>query len=421
MSTLVGAMATDVGRIRSVNQDGALTSAYLFAVADGMGGHNGGEVASNLALEALRATPAAAAAVQARPFRTIEELIQAVEEANESVFASARANAAVFNMGTTLCALALIQPVGAVERIGLVNVGDSRIYRWHGDHLLQLTQDHSLVQDMVRDGHLTADEALRHPQRNILTRALGIEAMTMSDSWEREPVVGERYLLCSDGLFNELTAEQISVALGAFRDPGEAALKLVRQAVDAGGRDNVTCVVVDVHAEDANWERPEPVVLAVPTPQARLDRQDPESSVRHRGATALGTETAPPGRLTVRVVLFAGALLVVVAVVVGAVTLFARGSYFLSVKDQEVVVLRGRPGGMLWLDPTLSERTGIMADQLSPSLCDRLNRATSFSDLASARTAVATLREDVLLLRPVVAASTTGVETTSPAALCEIR
>ena len=248
MISLVGGAATDVGRVRAVNQDGAFTSAYLFAVADGMGGHRGGEVASALALATLAATKAGAPSNRVEPFRSLEELLDAAEEANAVVYRAADQQLDLAHMGTTLCALALLKPVleltpaselGPVDSVelGLVNIGDSRAYRWFGGELEQLTDDHSLVQDMVRDGRLTAQEAETHPQRNILTRALGIDRHVSIDGWVRPAAPGERYLLCSDGLFNELAPQAIAAALASCADPLDAALRLVRDATAAGGRD----------------------------------------------------------------------------------------------------------------------------------------------------------------------------------------
>ena len=148
-------------------------------------------------------------------------------------------------MGTTLCALALVQGDG-YEALGVVNVGDSRLYILKEGELEQITEDHSLVATLERQGRLTRAEAAVHPQRNIVTRALGIDSKVMVDSWEIAPVSGDRYLLCSDGLFNEIDDNRIAATLRKLADPTEAANELVRLANEAGGRDNITCVVVDV-------------------------------------------------------------------------------------------------------------------------------------------------------------------------------
>lgn len=402
MITLVGGAATDVGRVRSVNQDGAFTSAYLYAVADGMGGHRGGEVASALALQALAATPAGASSTEVRAFESLAELLAAAEQANDLVYRAADQDPDLAHMGTTLCALALLKPPENEMRLGLVNIGDSRVYRWSGGELEQLTEDHSLVQDMVRDGRLTAREAETHPKRNILTRALGIEAQVVIDGWDRAISPGERYLLCSDGLFNELDAEEIAAALADMPDPLQAAHRLVDEATAAGGRDNVTCVVVDVvdTAEASLWAVPEPVMTPAPLPAGvkRISSERSSPAARSLRSGAGSVPAAGQRRVTFRVLLFFLALLVVMAIGVVAVPLYARGTWFLGFDRQEVVVFHGRPDGVLWISPTVAERSGIMADVLPPALCDGISRNTLATNRAAVSSQLSKLREDLTLV-----------------------
>src|SRR5207248_4940199 len=141
--------------------------------------------------------------------------------------------------------LALVDEDGE-ERLAVVNVGDSRDYLLQQGELEQLTEDHSLVEQMVRDGRLTPEEAMVHPQRSIITRALGLDPEVEVDSWELTPYKGDRLLLCSDGLTNEVSDDEIATTLRAVSDPEEAAKQLVNEARDHGGSDNITCVVVDV-------------------------------------------------------------------------------------------------------------------------------------------------------------------------------
>ncbi|OWY63293.1 hypothetical protein B7486_53910, partial [cyanobacterium TDX16] len=236
MTRLTWGEVTDTGQVRSINQDGAYAAEPLFAVADGMGGHRGGEVASAVALETL---------VGSVQEMTTDALVRGVQEANGAVFQRAAEDPDLRGMGTTLCAIAVVSD-GSGERIGLVNVGDSRIYLLRDGTLQQLTEDHSLVESLLRQGRITADEAAVHPQRNILTRALGISSAVDVDAWEGPAVTGDRYLLCSDGLFNEVLEPVIEVTLRKLADPAEAARELVRLANEGGGRDNITAVVVDV-------------------------------------------------------------------------------------------------------------------------------------------------------------------------------
>ena len=254
--------ATDVGRVRSNNQDSFLVrEGDLFAVADGMGGHQGGEVASALALQILG---------QAHDEPSTSTLVRAVRSANQAVFDKAGADPDLKGMGTTLTALADVDTREG-RRLGIVNVGDSRLYRLRNDRIEQLTEDHSLVASLVRQGRITAEEAESHPQRNILTRALGIDEAVAVDSWEVEPVAGDRFLICSDGLFNEVDENRIVATLRRFEDPGDAARELVRLANDGGGRDNITAVVVDVVA----------ATDAAPTPAA--DEVDDDGTILQPG------------------------------------------------------------------------------------------------------------------------------------------
>src|SRR5690606_14354235 len=151
-------------------------------------------------------------------------------------------------MGTTLCALALVDDGSESDEplIDIANVGDSRVYRLRDGELELLTQDHSLVEEMVREGRLTAEEAQYSGQRNIVTRAVGIYETVEIDTWAIEPLVGDRYLLCSDGLFNEVPEGRLASGLRVYAAPTETAHHLVDLANRGGGRDNITCVVADV-------------------------------------------------------------------------------------------------------------------------------------------------------------------------------
>jgi protein phosphatase len=227
--------ATDVGRVREGNEDSFLVEPPLYAVADGMGGHRGGDVASQLALA------------------TVEELFKAgkgtlgeqVREANRLVYERAGEDRRLAGMGTTLTA-ALITSEGA----HLAHVGDSRAYLLRAGALRQLTEDHTLVNRMVRAGEITEDEAEHHPHRNVLLRALGTEPDVDVDEDSVGLLEGDRLVLCSDGLTGMVTEDQIQAILEATGPPQEAADRLVRTANRAGGIDNITVVVLDVGGAD---------------------------------------------------------------------------------------------------------------------------------------------------------------------------
>ena len=233
-----------MGRVRAINQDDFGAGDDLFVLADGMGGHRGGEVAS---------AEAVAGVLGSFDERTRVGLARAVDRANQAVFGRAAGDVDLFGMGTTLCALALVRSEGG-DVLAVANVGDSRVYRYGEGRLTQVSDDHSLVADLVRAGDLTEEEAVRHPQRNILTRALGIESALAVDTWELPVRADDRYLLCSDGLFNEIDDDRIAALLAGPNNPELTAASLVRAAVDAGGHDNVTALVVDVDAAPSAQE-----------------------------------------------------------------------------------------------------------------------------------------------------------------------
>ena len=384
--------ATDVGRVRSNNQDSFLVrEGDLFAVADGMGGHQGGEVASALALQILG---------QAHDEPSTSTLVRAVRSANQAVFDKAGADPDLKGMGTTLTALADVDTREGRRR-GIVNVGDSRLYRLRNDRIEQLTEDHSLVASLVRQGRITAEEAENHPQRNILTRALGIDEAVAVDSWEVEPVAGDRFLICSDGLFNEVDENRIVATLRRFEDPGDAARELVRLANDGGGRDNITAVVVDVVA----------ATDVAPTPAA--DEVDDDGTILQPGlsqeipvprdttAEVPVIEEDPAAdeprsrRLTWRVAAFAVALLLLIALVVGALGWYATNTYFVAIADDQVTIFKGRPGGFLWFDPTVEQATGIALDDVPEAELAELEDGVDQATLSGAENYVANLQDQI--------------------------
>lgn len=240
--------ASHTGQLREINQDSFLTASGLAIVADGMGGHSGGEIASAIAVQTMRSL----LADRAVEHRSLQSLTEAVRIANREILTEAATDGTLQGMGTTVCALSIIDTAAGL-RLGLINVGDSRAYRFYDGDLEQITEDHSLVEVLVRQGRLTPEEAQVHPQRNIVTRALGVGDQVEVDRFEVAAQLGTRYLLCSDGLFNEITDDQIATILAGVTDPDEATRTLVNAANDHGGRDNITAVIVDVvSSEDAD-------------------------------------------------------------------------------------------------------------------------------------------------------------------------
>lgn len=256
MTRLVVGSATDIGLVRSNNQDQLLVAAGLYAVADGMGGHAAGEVASLTAIKALNA------AFEASGERTAAALESAAKAANRAVWEKARTNRGMLGMGTTLVALAVVENEHGTSGLAVAHIGDSRLYLYRDKSLSQVTVDHSLVQELVDEGQISQAQAAVHPQRHVLTRALGVEPAVEVDIIEITPENDDRYLLCSDGLPREASDDQIAAILSRFPDPSEAASELVELANSRGGSDNVTVVVVDVLANDQSPD----TLIVVPGP-----------------------------------------------------------------------------------------------------------------------------------------------------------
>ncbi len=401
MTLLRSGSATDTGLVRSVNQDLAVETSTLFAVADGMGGHAGGEVASRLAVDAL------AAAFGRQP--TGAGLSQAVTEANSVVWQHSQDNPDLRGMGTTLTAVALVNE-GGQDVLALVNVGDSRSYRFHDGELTQITTDHSLAEEMVRTGELTTAEAAVHPHRHILTRALGVATDVAVDLWRIQPVRGDRFLLCSDGLTNELELSQISEVLASVGDPHRAADLLVQAARTHGGSDNITVVVVDVVVGDEVDSAPvvaavnaDFVPMALPADEAQAEAPDlyPASvaeerqpSRRERRRAKRRERRIARGRrlITFRTLLFVILLGAVLAGAFYAVRWYDTNSYFVGVNNNELVIYQGRIGGFLWYNPVEVQRTGVTTADVPPQYLDQLTGGVEEASVASARAYVENLK-----------------------------
>lgn len=229
--------ATDVGVVRAGNEDAVFVGDGVYAVADGMGGHVAGEVASRLAVEVVETL--VGRVLTARDVRAV------VVEANAAIVAAGRREPIYRGMGTTLTGLCAVEVKDAPHWV-VFNVGDSRVYRFANGVLEQLTTDHTELAEMIAAGDLTEDEAHGHPLGNVLTRALGMAPAPEPDIDVFPAHAPERFLICSDGLTLELPEADIAGVLADTPDPADAAERLVAMAVDAGGRDNVTAVVVDL-------------------------------------------------------------------------------------------------------------------------------------------------------------------------------
>ena len=233
------AALTDVGLRREINEDAMLAQSPVFLVADGMGGHDAGDKASAAVVEAF--APLAGSPV------SMEEIGAALARANERVSAISAQHAR--GAGSTVAAVALVEHESAPHWL-VFNVGDSRVYRHRGSSLEQLTVDHSLGQELVDAGELRPENLADFSQRNVITRAVGA-ADSIADSWLVPVVDGERLLICSDGLSGEISDESIRATLTMCGRPETATEALVRRAKEAGGRDNISVIVIDVVAGGA--------------------------------------------------------------------------------------------------------------------------------------------------------------------------
>jgi protein phosphatase len=394
VTTLRWGSATDVGRVRQNNEDNLLVASPLFAVADGMGGHAAGEVASGIAVEIL-----------GDGFRhdgTAGGLADAVRAANRAVWDRAQQQPDLHGMGTTLTAVALVEDDGT-EVLAVVNVGDSRAYRLQGGELEQLTEDHSLVEELVRTGRISAAEAQVHPQKHVLTRVLGVDRDVEVDCFRVIPYQGDRFLLASDGLFNEVDDRTIASILRRVADPDEAAQELVTLAKSNGGSDNITVVVVDVVDDDGRSEQASAALASAPAPDPRTmaprdwpqfedDDDEPVPVARRRTAAAQGAPR--PRRLTGRVVAFLLVVLLLFGAAAGAVVWFGRGTYYVGLDGDRVTIFQGRPGGLLWFDPTVARHTDLTLADVPAARVDALEKGKQEASRDDAERYVRNLRDE---------------------------
>jgi PPM family protein phosphatase len=242
--------ATDTGRVREVNEDAYLAEPPVFIVADGMGGHEGGDIASAIVVEEF----ARLAEAGYDPRRGSDAVDATLESAQVRITAYAaeqqERTGREFRAGTTAVAALLVEHDAGPQWL-LANLGDSRIYRLAAGRLEQVSVDHSVVQELVASGAITEDAAETHPERHVVTRALGGPGRVTPDYFLLPLQDAARLLLCSDGVTEMLEDERIAEILRSATDPGEAADALVSAAVEAGGRDNATAVVVDVVGSEA--------------------------------------------------------------------------------------------------------------------------------------------------------------------------
>jgi len=241
------AAVTDVGRKRAVNEDSLLAEGAVYIVADGMGGHEAGDLASAAIIDEFTE-------LATRDSVSIDDVTRAVERAHQSVLAIS--DTTTRGAGSTLTGIVLVEHDGLAQWL-VVNIGDSRVYRMLDGELTQLTVDHSVVQQLISEGSLTQEEAETYIGRNVITRAVG-SPDSPPDFWLHPVITGERLVICSDGLTGELGDETIRAGLTVSGGTQEAADALLAQALESGGRDNVSLIIVDVVAGGRGPDEPTP-------------------------------------------------------------------------------------------------------------------------------------------------------------------
>jgi serine/threonine protein phosphatase PrpC len=362
----VGAL-TDPGLTRPQNEDGFIVEPPLYAVADGMGGHRAGEVASRVALAELLANAPRTADAKA--------LARAVRAANRAVIESADKSRTRSGMGTTMTA-AMVDGT----HVTIAHAGDSRAYLLHKGHLTRVTEDHSMVADLVRQGVLTEEDARFHPQRSVITRALGSDRNMVADLYEVDAAAGDRLLLTTDGLTGMLPDDYIAELLLAEPEPQDAAAKLVEAANRAGGYDNITVIVVDI--DDT------PASEIAPT----------------RGSKEAGRRGAAP-------LLWIVAALVLVLATGWGTWSYARSRAYLIDQGGRVAVYQGIPGSFAGVSLNwLVQPTDVPVERLDPQVQARLREGIPFGKLSDALYRVEELRAATL---PATVTPVPGVTATS--------
>ena len=421
------AARSDVGLLREGNEDSGYAGPRLLAVADGMGGHAGGEVASAVAVAALAPLdgpePASPAPEGTSDLRG--RLVAAVEEANAHLRRIAESKPELEGMGTTVTAL-----LRDGDRLGVAHIGDSRGYLLRDGTLRRITRDHTLVQSLVDEGRISADQAEQHPQRSLLTRALDGRPDVEPDLEVLDLVPGDRFLLCSDGLSGVVSEESMQRVLTEVPDPPAACESLIDLALRAGGPDNITCVVADVidAGDDAAQSTARTVVGSAkqavrPAPAGGGGPVAPAAAVEGSDGGAplpRGPRPRRPGR-----VLLLG--LVLLGLAAGGGVLFAlygwsQQQYYVGSDEEHVAIYRGlSPGIAGSLLSSRLERRELPLSALPPQTRDRLDDTIPAEDLEDARQIVVRLEAQALACATPAASSTpapaAGAPTSSPPTL----
>lgn len=338
---------TDIGYVRDHNEDSLIIIPPLFAVADGMGGHEAGEIASEITVNTL--------AELAPSHLDAEGLTAAVEAANYNVMKAPRQGIGRDGMGTTLTAAML-----EGERLLIAQVGDSRAYLLHKGHLQQITRDHSLMADLIEAGQITPEEARVHPNRSVITRAIGSDIHMRPDIYELNVDAGDRILLCSDGLSSMISNNAIESIMRRQSDAQHCADELVTAALENGGADNVTVVVADVPGFS----------------EVREKKRAHKSRVFYIGLA-----------IALVAVIFAAGF--------GGYAFIGNSAYLIE-ENGKVSVYRGTPDDFMGIKlSTLDHTTNVDVDKLQPGVANRIKEGMSVSSIDEANSLIAGYEEEI--------------------------
>lgn len=338
---------TDIGYVRDHNEDSLIIIPPLFAVADGMGGHEAGEIASEITVNTL--------AELAPSHLDAEGLTAAVEAANYNVMKAPRQGIGRDGMGTTLTAAML-----EGERLLIAQVGDSRAYLLHKGHLQQITRDHSLMADLIEAGQITPEEARVHPNRSVITRAIGSDIHMRPDIYELNVDAGDRILLCSDGLSSMISNNAIESIMRRQSDAQHCADELVTAALENGGADNVTVVVADVPGFS----------------EVREKKRAHKSHVFYIGLA-----------IALVAVIFAAGF--------GGYAFISNSAYLIE-ENGKVSVYRGTPDDFMGIKlSTLDHTTNVDVDKLQPGVANRIKEGMSVSSIDEANSLIAGYEEEI--------------------------
>jgi PPM family protein phosphatase len=441
------AVRSDVGLLREGNEDSAYAGPHLLAVADGMGGHAAGEVASAATITTIASLDAEHPAAD-----LVNALADAVASANMRLQELVVSDPSVEGMGTTLTAL-----LWSDGQAALCHIGDSRAYLLRSGQFYQITHDHTLVQSLVDEGKITEDDVATHPHRSLLLRALDGRTVADPDLSTHETMAGDRYLLCSDGLSGVVTEQTLHQTLGSVWDPEKAALQLIELAIRGGGPDNITCIVADVvdtqttalpptrvpvlagaasHGSPADL-RPSARQNSPATRAMRLTKTAPQEALPDEAEQANwgngyhgpdgheagdvgapGTDTAPGGHRTGprrydddedgyaqhhegrRRWPIVTTLLVLLVLLIGGGLYggwrYVQGQYYVGVQDGNVAIFRGINQNLAGISlSSLITRTGLPISQVVASNQGMIRQTIPASSLADARTLVGQIQSEV--------------------------